>query len=81
MKKITIIAYSAFLLIMVVNILFYRSLYWNQLEYSMKMLDRQVRIVGTEIDKTSMYLIRLIFQMTSLFFLPIKMSMSGQGRK
>ncbi len=57
MKKITIIAYSAFLLIMVVNILFYRSLYRNQLEYSMKMLDRQVRIVGTDIDNTSMYLI------------------------
>lgn len=57
MKKITIIAYSAFLLIMVVNILFYRSLYSNQLEYSMKMLDRQVRIVGTDIDNTSMYLI------------------------
>jgi signal transduction histidine kinase/CheY-like chemotaxis protein len=57
MKKITIIAYSAFLLIMVINILFYRSLYRNQLEYSMKMLDRQVRIVGTDIDNTSMYLI------------------------
>jgi PAS domain-containing protein len=57
MKKITIIACSAFLLIMVVNILFYRSLYKNQLEYSVKMLDRQVRIVGTDIDKTSMYLI------------------------
>jgi len=57
MKKITIIAYSAFLLIMVVNILFYRSLYRNQLEYSVKMLDRQVRIVGTDIDNTSMYLI------------------------
>ncbi|HSO77606.1 MAG TPA: hypothetical protein VLQ76_03495, partial [Bacteroidales bacterium] len=57
MKKITIIACSAFLLIMVVNILFYRSLYRNQLEYSVKMLDRQVRIVGTDIDNTSMYLI------------------------
>lgn len=57
MKKITIIAYSAFLLIMVTNILFYMSLYRNQLEYSMKMLDRQVKIVGTDIDNTSMYFI------------------------
>ena len=57
MKKITIIAYSAFLLIMVINIFFYRSLYNNQVDYSIKMLDRQVRIVGSDVDNTSMYLI------------------------
>ncbi|HUW92889.1 MAG TPA: response regulator [Bacteroidales bacterium] len=57
MKKITIIAYAAFVLIMVINIIFYRSLYLNQVEYSIKMIDRQVRIVGSDIDNTSMYII------------------------
>lgn len=57
MKKITLAAYSAFLLLMVVTALFYISLYRNQIEYSNKILDRQVMIVGSDIDNTSMYLI------------------------
>ena len=57
MRKITIIAYSAFILILLINAYFYRSLYNNQLEYNVKLLDRQVRIVGSDVDNTSMYLI------------------------
>ena len=57
MKKITIIAYSAFLLIMVLDIAFFRNLYKNQIEYSRKLLDRQVRIVGSDVDNMSMYVI------------------------
>jgi len=57
MKKITIIAYSVFLLIMLGNVLFFRNLYRNQIEYSVKFLDRQVKIVGSDIDNTSMYIV------------------------
>jgi len=57
MKKITLAAYSAFLLLMLVTVLFYVSLYRNQIEYSNKILDRQVMIVGSDIDNTSMYIL------------------------
>jgi signal transduction histidine kinase/CheY-like chemotaxis protein len=57
MRKITIIAYSAFILILLVNVFFYKSLYNNQIDYIIKLLDRQVRIVGSDVENTSMYLI------------------------
>lgn len=57
MKKITIIAFSAFLVIILGNILFYRNLYRNQLEYASKLLDRQAMIAGSDIDNTSMYIV------------------------
>ncbi len=57
MKKITIAAYSAFFLLMLVTAVFYISLYRNQIEYSNKILDRQVMIVGSDIDNTSMYIL------------------------
>jgi signal transduction histidine kinase/DNA-binding response OmpR family regulator len=57
MKRITIIAYSAFLVIILANVLFYRNLYRNQLEYSNKLLDRQAMIAGSDIDNTSMYIV------------------------
>ncbi|MCU0378869.1 MAG: response regulator [Bacteroidales bacterium] len=73
MKKITIIAYSAFLLIMLINLVFYNSLYKNQIEYSVKLLDRQARIVGSDIDNTSMYFVSDLTEINfsddiSLFF-------------
>jgi signal transduction histidine kinase/CheY-like chemotaxis protein len=57
MKKITIAAYTAFLLLMLITFLFYVSLYRNQIEYSNKILDRQIMIVGSDIDNTSMYIL------------------------
>ncbi len=57
MKKISLVAYSAFLLLVLITSLFYVSLFRNQIEYSNKLLDRQVMIVGSDIDNTSMYII------------------------
>jgi signal transduction histidine kinase/CheY-like chemotaxis protein len=57
MKKIPLVAWSAFILIMLVTAIFYLSLYRNQIEYSNKLLDRQVMIAGSDIDNTSMYII------------------------
>lgn len=57
MKKISIVAFSAFFLLMLITVIFYVSLYRNQIEYSNKILDRQVMIVGSDIDNTSMYIL------------------------
>jgi signal transduction histidine kinase/CheY-like chemotaxis protein len=57
MRRITVIAYIATILILAVNALFYLSLYNKQIEYITKMLDRQARIVGTEMEHTSQSLI------------------------
>ena len=55
MKKVTIISYSAFLVIMLTNFIYYNSLYKNQIDYIVKLLDRQVQIVGLEVDSTNNY--------------------------
>ncbi len=57
MKKLTIISCAALLLIMIINTIFFRSLYFNQVEHFNKLLDRQVRIVGSEVDNISMYIV------------------------
>lgn len=57
MRRTFIAAYSAFVLLMLVTALFYLSLFRNQIEYSNKLLDRQVMIAGSDIDNTSMYIV------------------------
>ncbi|MCX6301551.1 MAG: response regulator [Bacteroidia bacterium] len=53
MKRILIIVYSAFLLIMVANFFYYRNLYNKQIQYIVALLDRQVQIVGLSVDNTN----------------------------
>ncbi|HEX2968191.1 MAG TPA: response regulator [Bacteroidales bacterium] len=53
MKRLLTVVYSVFILIMLCNYLFYRSLYHKQLNYIFELLDRQVQIVGLEVDKTN----------------------------
>jgi len=57
MKRTSLAAFSAFALLMLITVLFYLSLYRNQIEYSNKLLDRQVMIAGSDIDNTSMYIV------------------------
>jgi signal transduction histidine kinase/CheY-like chemotaxis protein/PAS domain-containing protein len=57
MKRTSLAAYTAFALLMSITVLFYLSLYRNQVEYSNKLLDRQVMIAGSDIDNTSMYIV------------------------
>jgi len=57
MRRTFIAAYIAFVLLMLITALFYISLYRNQIEYSNKLLDRQVMIAGSDIDNTSMYIV------------------------
>jgi signal transduction histidine kinase/CheY-like chemotaxis protein len=53
MKRILIIVYSVFLMIMLVNYIYYKSLYNKQINYIVELLDRQVQIVGLEVDSTN----------------------------
>jgi len=73
MRKILIIACSALALIVAIDALFFRILYKNQIEYIIKQLDRQSKIVGSDIDNTSLYLFRDLSEIDfsddiSLFF-------------
>lgn len=53
MKRILILVYSAFLLIMIANYFYYKSLYNKQINYIVELLDRQVQIVGHSVDSTN----------------------------
>ena len=53
MKKIIIIVYSAFLIIILANYFYYKNLYSNQITYIAELLDRQVQIVGFSVDSTN----------------------------
>ncbi len=53
MRKILIIVYSAFMIIIIANFFYYKSLYNKQINYIVKLLDRQVQIVGMSVDKTN----------------------------
>lgn len=53
MKRILIIVYSAFLIIIAANFFYYKSLYNKQINYMAQLLDRQVQIVGLSVDSTN----------------------------
>jgi len=50
MKKILIIIYSAFVIIVLANIIYYKSLYNKQIEYITTLLDHQVQLTGIAVD-------------------------------
>ncbi|MDQ1332382.1 MAG: hypothetical protein QG576_416 [Bacteroidota bacterium] len=53
MKKILILVYSAFLVIVLANLIYYKNLYTKQINYITTLLDRQVQIVGLSVDQTN----------------------------
>ena len=53
MRKMLIIVYSAFLMIMLLNYFYYKNLYNRQIQYITELLDRQVQIVGLSVDNTN----------------------------
>jgi len=50
MKRLIIIITSILILILTINFFYYRNLYRKQVNYFVELLDRQVRIVGLEVD-------------------------------
>src|SRR4030042_3794053 len=57
MKKLLIIIYSVFLLIIIANIIYFKSLYNKQINYIIFLLDRQAQLAGLSIDSTNNYFI------------------------
>ena len=53
MRRVIILTYSAFLIIMLANFFYYNNLYKTQIKYISELLDRQVQIVGIEVDNTN----------------------------
>jgi signal transduction histidine kinase/CheY-like chemotaxis protein len=53
MRRVLILTYSAFLLILLVNFFYYNNLYKKQINYITELLDRQVQIIGLEVDSTN----------------------------
>ena len=53
MKRILVSVYSIVLIITLINIFSYRSLYKNQLNYIITLLDRQVQLVGLSVDNAN----------------------------
>jgi signal transduction histidine kinase/CheY-like chemotaxis protein len=53
MRRILFLVYSAFLIIIIANYVYYKSLYNKQVNYIIELLDRQVQIVGLSVDSTN----------------------------
>jgi hypothetical protein len=53
MRRILFLVYSAFLIIIIANYIYYKSLYNKQVNYVVELLDRQVQIVGLAVDSTN----------------------------
>ena len=53
MRRILFLVYSAFLIIIIANYIYYKSLYNKQVSYVVELLDRQVQIVGLAVDSTN----------------------------
>lgn len=53
MRRVLIIVYSAVLLVLLTNYLYYNNLYKKQIDYIFELLDRQTQIVGLEVDSTN----------------------------
>jgi len=53
MRRILILVYSAFLIILLTNLFYYKNLYNKQIDYIIKLLDRQVQTVGHSVDSTN----------------------------
>jgi signal transduction histidine kinase/CheY-like chemotaxis protein len=53
MRKILILVYSAFLIILAVNYFYYKNLYDKQISYIVNLLDKQVQTVGLTVDSVN----------------------------
>ena len=53
MKRVLILVYSIILIVLLVNFLYYKNLYNNQIRYITNILDRQVQLAGLAVDNTN----------------------------
>jgi signal transduction histidine kinase/CheY-like chemotaxis protein len=74
MRRVLIQVYSAVLIILLVNYIYYKSLYDKQISYISELLDRQVQLVGFSVDSTNSSFVTDLNQINfssdlSLFFI------------
>ncbi len=87
MKRVLIIVYSAFLIIMLANYFYYKNLYNKQISYINELLSRQVQIVGQSVDaanngfSSDLNKISLEEDLSLFFSMPEKQKMSIEGMK
>lgn len=65
MKRLLIIVYSAFVIILLTNFFYYRNLYDKQINYIVELLKRQVQIVGLTVDETNNWFLSDLNQINS----------------
>ncbi len=53
MKRILIIAYSALIILLLINVIYSMSLYRKQINYMTELLDRQTQLVGLSVDNVN----------------------------
>ncbi|HSL87281.1 MAG TPA: hypothetical protein VK861_10140, partial [Bacteroidales bacterium] len=53
MKRILIIAYSALIILLLINVIYNISLYRKQINYMTELLDRQTQLVGLSVDNVN----------------------------
>jgi signal transduction histidine kinase/CheY-like chemotaxis protein len=53
MKRILVLVYTAFIIIIIANYFYYKGLYNKQINYIVDLLDRQVQLVGLSVDSTN----------------------------
>jgi len=57
MRRILIIVYAVFFILILANVIYYRDLYRKQLNYIVTLLNRQVQIAGLSVDSTNNYFV------------------------
>jgi signal transduction histidine kinase/CheY-like chemotaxis protein/PAS domain-containing protein len=65
MRRVFIIIYTIFAVAILANIIFYKNFYNKQIEHYFGLLDRQVQIVGLEVDDTDQGFLSDIHRITS----------------
>jgi signal transduction histidine kinase/CheY-like chemotaxis protein len=82
MRKVLIIVYASFLLVLLINFFYYKALYNKQIEYIVELLDRQVKIVGNSVDKTNNFFTSDLNELTfaSADFVSFFTDASSKGR-
>lgn len=55
MKKHTFFAYLIFVLILIINIVYYKGLYQKQTDYVVNLLSQQVQLMGSEVGETNLF--------------------------
>lgn len=55
MKRLNFFSYLVFVIILVVNLVYYNNLYQKQISYEIKLLSQQVQLIGSDVGESNIY--------------------------